>query len=271
MKRYISLPSFLSSFAFTVLFVGTFQSTCSAQNLIENGSFEVPATAAGTTVFFFDGSTDLPGWALSSLPSANPRTVSVQRVGTEIPGAATDGLQSMIVQADFGHGSASQTFATETGHRYRVSFDYRVQTRGFGGPLDLRFAVGPLAEVFDTPTPGTNWMRYAESFVASGSQTTIIFQNFTSALPDGNVDLWIDNVSVMPADFDLQIEVSQVRITWASLVGESYKVQYRSALTVGQWTDLTPSPILGNGETLTILDNVPRAEGRRFYQVVAAP
>jgi hypothetical protein len=59
------------------------------------------------------------------------------------------------------------------------------------------------------------------------------------------------------------------RITWNSVAGQVYRVQYKDSLTAATWTDLLPDVLATNISTSTtnFVGNVPQ----RFYRVMLAP
>lgn len=63
----------------------------------------------------------------------------------------------------------------------------------------------------------------------------------------------------------LDIRVSEVELSWASLTNETYRVDYRSDLTTNSWTPLTC--IAGDGTTKRIYDRVQVGAPRRFYRL----
>jgi hypothetical protein len=58
-------------------------------------------------------------------------------------------------------------------------------------------------------------------------------------------------------------------ITWSSIAGRTYRVQYKNNLTDANWTDLSPD-VTATGVTASKTDNVG-TQPRRFYQVVLLP
>ena len=68
----------------------------------------------------------------------------------------------------------------------------------------------------------------------------------------------------------MSIRVSQVEVCWQSATNISYQLQYQSALTGGQWTNLgTPFP--GDGSRKCITDAIAESEPQRSYRTVTAP
>ncbi len=68
----------------------------------------------------------------------------------------------------------------------------------------------------------------------------------------------------------LNVRVSQVEITWPSLTGLNYQVQYASSLTSNIFQPIG-SPIPGSGTTNSFRADVPLGEPQRFYRVFRTP
>lgn len=175
--------------------VGMFYSfTAQASNLLINGGFEQPLVTAGYVYEHRNGN-ELPGWTLFSTykgtvqfdTSYDPVSEGFQAVQIEVPG---DWI--------------SQSFATEVGQSYSVSFDLSAYSV-YGGPglgytpcspfcaSILGVTVGPVSTTFNGSSAGyaTNTLQ----FVAESSITTLKFLNV------GEIDVWgnyphLDNVIV---------------------------------------------------------------------------
>jgi hypothetical protein len=68
----------------------------------------------------------------------------------------------------------------------------------------------------------------------------------------------------------LTIRCSQVELRFSTSNNFLYQVQYRSALTTNQWTNLG-QPIQGDGSCKTITDDIPQVRPQRFYRTVTLP
>jgi hypothetical protein len=66
------------------------------------------------------------------------------------------------------------------------------------------------------------------------------------------------------------IRCSEVEICWNSRIGQTYRVQYRSALTGNNWLNLG-DVVQANAPTTCITDKVPNGEPQRFYRTSAQP
>ena len=68
----------------------------------------------------------------------------------------------------------------------------------------------------------------------------------------------------------LSIRCSQVELCWQSATNVIYQLQYQSALTGGQWTNLG-APIPGDGSRKCVTDPIAEGEPHRFYRTVTVP
>ncbi len=67
----------------------------------------------------------------------------------------------------------------------------------------------------------------------------------------------------------IQIQVSQVAISWNSTSDINYQVQYASSLTTNVWTNLG-APVQGNGSNSVVVDSV-LDQSKKFYRVINVP
>ena len=79
-----------------------------------------------------------------------------------------------------------------------------------------------------------------------------------------------DNVLVSPALPTMLIRFSQVELSWDTLTGMSYQLQYSSTLKADQWVDLGVA-VAGTGGKVRFLDDVPEGSPKRFYRIVRTP
>lgn len=68
----------------------------------------------------------------------------------------------------------------------------------------------------------------------------------------------------------LSIRLSPLEICWASLTNRLYRLEYCSDLTANLWTALG-SPVLGNGSSVCVVDEVVQGQPQRFYRAVLLP
>jgi hypothetical protein len=87
--------------------------------------------------------------------------------------------------------------------------------------------------------------------------------------PNGNFLLTELQVSATPSAPVLNIEVSEVRLSWASRTNFSYQLQYTPRSAPSQWTNLG-LPIVGTGDEITLVDREVSA-GVRLYRLIQSP
>lgn len=62
------------------------------------------------------------------------------------------------------------------------------------------------------------------------------------------------------------IRTSEVEVSWTSVAGLSYQVEYRDDVPGSNWTTLG-SPVVGDGGVMRLVDKVAAGAPRRFYRV----
>ncbi len=100
--------------------------------------------------------------------------------------------------------------------------------------------------------------------------------NFIYQANDGQTNLgsaWV-NVTVVPANPAPVIESvglssNIATLAWSSIAGRTYRLQFKSALSDSNWTDIAPD-ITASGTVVTATDGVGVAS-QRFYRVVLLP
>jgi uncharacterized protein (TIGR03437 family) len=163
-------------------------------NLLVNGDFETPAGADGNLVNYSTGTTQIPGWSVigtAPLTVDIPSGALVQR-GFYFP--PENGLQWLdLTGTDYSTGTRgiTQTVATTPGANYELSFwvgnvydtanpSSFPDGQNFGTSSSVRVEInGASAGTFTNNAPSTvmNWQQFSLTFVASGSSTTIEFDN----------------------------------------------------------------------------------------------
>jgi len=161
-----------------------------AAELIVNGSFENPTVSPPCCNTVPPDS--LPGW--TATPNVN---VVLGTFSSTNGNLAFDGNQYLDLVGQGGTGSISQTFATNAGSRYNLSFVY---SHNLFNPAvtsaSASLSVGNLLDTISHST-GSNanldWTNYFATFTATGSSTTLNFTNLTGGLNEG---VLLDAVSI---------------------------------------------------------------------------
>lgn len=65
----------------------------------------------------------------------------------------------------------------------------------------------------------------------------------------------------------LTVRVSAVQLSWNSVSGRDYQIQYRTALGGDEWSDLG-EPVRGSGDIESLTDEVEEGQFARFYRVI---
>jgi choice-of-anchor C domain-containing protein len=157
-----------------------------AINLLVNGSFE-----EGPDPKRFKpldkGSTAIKGWAVTR--------GQIDYIGSEWE--AAHGKRSIDLHGSPGYGGIEQTFATEKGKRYRVTFSL-AGTPGAGEKhigVQAAGQKGEFSSESKTIRPKVNWTTMTWTFKAVADRTTLEFYTLETKDPfQGPV---LDNVSVV--------------------------------------------------------------------------
>jgi hypothetical protein len=160
-----------------LIFAGSAQA-----NLIVNGGFEDNNVAAGSWAYF--SANNVNGWDGDNI-----------EIWDSFAGVASaEGSQHAELNAHPFDGSVFsifQTFATNVGQTYDVSFFYRARS---SSAEQFSFSVGSLAALLNDHTVDA-WSQYVGSFVASSTQSSIVFT--TSDV--STVGNFLDGVVVTPS------------------------------------------------------------------------
>ena len=175
-----------------------------AQNLVVNGSFELPDTtyaifdASGATCCITLG-TPLTGWTIANDGGA-------VQLAEDIPNAP-DGNQRLVMDASTTNTRAiiSQDLVTTPGETYTVRFAWSPQVNGSSTPTEsitLRWGgieVDTIEFAHNSNPPDPRPWTHAEyTVMATNSTTTLTFQNkgWPQPNPTSNRALMLDDVRV---------------------------------------------------------------------------
>lgn len=222
-----------------------------AQNLIVNGSFELPSLTSGANHVV--PANDLLPW--QTLEGAF--LIWVPDIPNEL---AADGRQHIEVV------SAWQTVPTVVGEDYRLRF-YHSPRPSVDSTLSVLIngqVIRTFAESGGLLT-GFDWRRFSLNFTATSNTTTIRFNGVGVA---GNAH--IDDVVLERLPVRTTIRVTEVEVCWETVTNKTYQVQYRSELTTNAWATLG-SPRPGTGNSDCVRDTAPLGEPQRSYRIVTIP
>ena len=237
-----------------------------AQNLLTNGSFELPAIKGGTTswamIVLLPGSTNLPGWSIDGPTDLYLVNTGIRNeYGFDGLQATSDGHQYIEFNGKTGGVTLWQAFPTVIGATYEVNFSWSA------------FWTSPAAEVVAEdgallyragamPATQPGWESSRFRFTATSPTSKLRFTDTNATV---NVDCGIDSVSVEPITPRLSINYSQVRICWEAKTNRHYQLQYRSS-SESQWQD-TGDPMPGT--TNCAFEAITGTQ--RFFRVVTLP
>jgi hypothetical protein len=155
----------------------------SQATLITNGDFEMNLVNPGKYATF--SNTLDTGWQGSSIEIWNAFNGVVAVSGNNFIELNSSKIAKGQLHSIF------QTFATEIGRQYELSFFYRGRTNN-GEAFKVSFA--GLEQVFNELTT-RGWFEYRTTFAATETVSTLRF----SSLKSGTVGNFLDNVQVSPS------------------------------------------------------------------------
>ncbi len=159
-----------------------------AAPILINGSFEDgPPPFTNQDIDIVAGSTDVTGWLV---------TAGIDLL--EDPWDVADGLRAIDLDGR-SPGAIQQTFATDPGQWYQVSFAYSGNPGGGSAIKTSRVSVGDFSNVFAFDTTGqsiTNltWIVASFAFLATDPSSTLAFASLSDT--GSAYGMLIDNVSV---------------------------------------------------------------------------
>ena len=230
------------------------------QSLVVNGGFETGDFTGWTVV----------GTANNSATTYND-VVSSSQFATVVHSGTYGAFLGDDIVARF-----SQTLTTTPGHWYLVSFWLaNPQAATTGNPDIFRMywitnASAPSLIYNRTNGAILAWTQLKYVLAATGNSTTLQFQSQNNTYGFG-----LDDVSVLPLP-SLQFSAvttsgSSVTLSWNSLAGVGYQVQYSASAAPTAWTALG-GKVTASGVVTSVTDNGALAGGaQRFYRLVLGP
>ena len=226
------------------------------QPLLENGGFETG---------------DFSFWTLTGDPSGSSSLVDDGSLLGLFGIAITpyDGTYSAFLSEAGSVGFLSQTLATLPGQPYLLSFWLGNVDLGFG-TIPNEFLVSwngtTISSQFNQPE--YDWTYFQYVVVATTNSTVLQF-----GFRDGSSFFCLDDVSVTPLPGPAFQSVtrtnSTIALTWSTVSGLVYQVQYTPSLTPTTWSNLGGT-MTATGNTLSASNAIGTAM-QRFYRVVLLP
>ena len=230
--------------------------TNGTENLITNGSFEVPALLGGAL------------WVPAKVLSPWQTTEDSFEVWSDHEGGGSaDGWQSIEILAQSASTTVWQTVPTIPGEDYTLTFSHTPRP-GVTSSLTVAAnsqVLGTYAEN-GSALSAFKWVKSRLNFTAFSNRTTIAFTDTAT----GASGTHLDNVVLQRLPLQTAIRVSEVEVCWESVGGKQYQVQYRPNAAAETWRDWG-APMDGTGTTMCITDAVLAGEPRRFYRVITVP
>ncbi|MGA2661392.1 MAG: protease pro-enzyme activation domain-containing protein [Verrucomicrobiota bacterium] len=162
-------------------------------------------------------------------------------------------------------GSLSQTLPTTAGQRYLLSFWLDNPTNAIPNTSEFLASWNGTTLFKELNVGEFAWTNV--QFVVSATRTSTALEFF--ARNDQNA-FGLDDISVQPLPAPVLEAVTQTKgmisLTWSTVPGVAYQVQYTGDLTAPAWTNLR-SAVTATSGTLSASDSLTSSP-QRFYRVV---
>jgi hypothetical protein len=89
-----------------------------------------------------------------------------------------------------------------------------------------------------------------------------------NSLGTATVTINVTSLNPAPVIQSIRFATNTATLTWSSIVGRSYRMQFKNSVTNAAWTDITPD-IVASGTTT--IANSASTNGQRFYRVILLP
>lgn len=186
-------------------------------------------------------------------------------------GATLSGIQMC------GGNCLSRYVSTDPAMAYELTLDYRwLSTMG---TLEFRLG-GELFNVIAAPEVLTDQFEPARILITDTNLLDNFFQELQICLePDGPALVQVANIFFRPVPRTntppiISIHRGQtngsVEFTWQSSLGTDYRLQVRTSLTAGSWSNTGPL-LPGTGANMTTTSTVPAGQPETYYRIVASP
>jgi hypothetical protein len=161
-------------------------------------------------------------------------------------------------------GSLSQTLPTVAGQRYRLSFWLNNPAVGTPNAFSASWNGTSLVSLTDAGQFGWTNMQYVVTATGASAALEFDFRNDQNAFG-------LDDISVQPVLaptlLNPTLNGGVLSLTWSTVAGLAYQVQYKEQLGPPAWTNLRPA-VTAVGGTLTATDAATAPQ--RFYRIILA-
>ena len=211
------------------------------------------------------------GFETGSLSSWTLNGSTKQNFVTTTSGFVHSGSYGMALGQEPSLGYLYQTLATTPGQNYLLSLWLTNPSNPDGATPNQFLVQWNGTTLFNqTNIPFTTWTNLQFVVTATNASTVLQF-----GFEDTPYFLALDDVSVVPLSpptFNVaQPATTGFNLTWNTIAGQVYQVQYKTNLTQPNWIDLG-NPLTATTNTLTLQDtDAITASPSRFYRVVEQP
>ncbi|HLX95932.1 MAG TPA: hypothetical protein VKU37_09315, partial [Verrucomicrobiae bacterium] len=161
------------------------------------------------------------------------------------------------------------TLPTVPGQEYLLSYWWETIDAGLGVvPNELKVVWNGTVQLDQTNVGVSGWTNQRLLVAATSSSSSVLF-----GLANDNSFYALDDISVVPVATPVLQRLSQsgsgVNLSWSTVAGLNYRLQYRTNLTQGAWINLG-GPIAATSQITTTGDTVG-TNSQRFYRIQLIP
>ena len=230
--------------------------------VVANPSFEASGKPT-TSPYYFENDVNIAGWTVDP-----PNGWGVSASGDAFYDNGLNPDQDLALFVQGAGKSLSQTISgLNSGERYQLSFAYNARQSTVKPQLSVSIGGKELMTVLVSPVGGkVPFYRTNLTFTASASSTTLAFANTVAS---GDTAFLLDDVHVTHLaktgpTLKVQLQGSQVRISWPADANGTYQLQTSSDLK-GPWAN-SNLPVQTIGADNVVLDTWT-ANHATFYRV----
>jgi hypothetical protein len=194
------------------------QPAAAATNLIQNGGFEEKVTTSNYQTIRTNREPLDFGWSVNN----SVDVVNLDGFYGGDPDPVGGGTYALDLVGDGADGGIYQSFNTEIGKTYRLTFDYAHNPYIQGASMQFGVSsTGGLAfsrslSASGSSESGMNWQTFTIDFVANRSQSTLFFYNTAGGDRTG---MYLDNIAVIDPTEPGPVGGIPEPATWALMIG----------------------------------------------------
>ncbi|MEK7677597.1 MAG: putative Ig domain-containing protein, partial [Verrucomicrobiota bacterium] len=211
----------------------------------------------------------LVNWTPSEAQGPGTYSVTVQVTDNGTPGlSATQSFQIVVNEVNVApQFSAIPTQFAHAGGKLVLTAT-ATDSDSPANALSYSLVAGPAGASIASATGVFTWSTTEADLGSTNAVTLRVSDDGVPSRSDTNTFSIV--VVSQPVIQQVSASAGTVTLTWSSLAGQSYRVQHKSDLLQGNWTDLNIGAagiIVANGPTASASDNTVGAALRRFYRV----